>query len=254
MDLPLDDLRSIVDELPYPVVFATLSGAHLYGFPSADSDFDVRAAHILPLKEVIGLFPATSTLNMEEVKRGLDIDLGSHDIQPFCRLLLSGNGNTLEQLFSPVVVRTSAEHEELKGIAAGCVTRKYAQHYLGFASGQWRRFLDEHGLKQLLYAYRVLLTGTHLMRTGEVDANLPRLAVEYALPHLSELIEMKIQGTELVRVPEVELDRHDREYERLASELEKARDESSLVDEPPKPYELNDLVVRVRMRELASVS
>ena len=34
---------------PYPLLFATISGAHLYGFPSPDSDFDLRGVHLLPL-------------------------------------------------------------------------------------------------------------------------------------------------------------------------------------------------------------
>ena len=34
--------------LPYPLLFATVSGAHLYGFASVDSDLDLRAAHLLP--------------------------------------------------------------------------------------------------------------------------------------------------------------------------------------------------------------
>ncbi|GAA2632438.1 GNAT family N-acetyltransferase [Paractinoplanes durhamensis] len=41
--------------LPYPLIFATVSGAHLYGFASVDSDLDVRAAHLLPAAEVLGL-------------------------------------------------------------------------------------------------------------------------------------------------------------------------------------------------------
>ena len=40
--------------LPYPLVFATVSGAHLYGFASIDSDLDVRAVHVLPAVEVVG--------------------------------------------------------------------------------------------------------------------------------------------------------------------------------------------------------
>jgi uncharacterized protein len=36
-------------------LFATISGAHLYGFPSPDSDFDLRGAHVLPLEKVVGL-------------------------------------------------------------------------------------------------------------------------------------------------------------------------------------------------------
>jgi len=36
---------------PQPLLFATISGAHLYGFPPPDSDFDLRGAHVLPLEK-----------------------------------------------------------------------------------------------------------------------------------------------------------------------------------------------------------
>lgn len=42
----------------YPLVFATVSGAHLYGFPSPDSDFDLRGVHVfdyLLLTDLFGL-------------------------------------------------------------------------------------------------------------------------------------------------------------------------------------------------------
>ena len=48
-------LLAIAAAHPQPLLFATISGAHLYGFASADSDFDLRGAHVLPLAEVIGL-------------------------------------------------------------------------------------------------------------------------------------------------------------------------------------------------------
>jgi RNA repair pathway DNA polymerase beta family len=48
-------LHRIVAAQPYPLLFATISGAHLYGFPSPDSDFDLRGAHVLPLDAVVGL-------------------------------------------------------------------------------------------------------------------------------------------------------------------------------------------------------
>ena len=37
-------LNNIVAAQPYPLIFATISGAHLYGFPSPDSDYDLRGA------------------------------------------------------------------------------------------------------------------------------------------------------------------------------------------------------------------
>ena len=43
MRLP-DWLPEIPGEQPHPLAFATVSGAHLYGFPSADSDVDLRGA------------------------------------------------------------------------------------------------------------------------------------------------------------------------------------------------------------------
>lgn len=48
--------------LPYPLLFATVSGAHLYGFASVDSDLDLRAAHLLPAAEVVGLRTGPATL------------------------------------------------------------------------------------------------------------------------------------------------------------------------------------------------
>ena len=48
-------LHRIIAAQPYPLLFATISGAHLYGSPSPDSDYDLRAAHVLPLEKVIGL-------------------------------------------------------------------------------------------------------------------------------------------------------------------------------------------------------
>lgn len=51
--MPFELLRQEVARHPYPLLFATVSGAHLYGFPSPDSDFDLRGVHVLPPREVI---------------------------------------------------------------------------------------------------------------------------------------------------------------------------------------------------------
>lgn len=40
------DLTPVVSRQPDPLLFATVSGAHLYGFPSRDSDVDLRGAHL----------------------------------------------------------------------------------------------------------------------------------------------------------------------------------------------------------------
>ena len=55
-------LRQLVEGQPYRSLFVTVSGAHLYGFPSPDSDVDLRGAHLLPLRVVVGLDPPEQTL------------------------------------------------------------------------------------------------------------------------------------------------------------------------------------------------
>ena len=46
-------LHRQVAEHPYQLLFVTISGAHLYGFPSPDSDYDLRGVHLLPLEEIV---------------------------------------------------------------------------------------------------------------------------------------------------------------------------------------------------------
>ncbi|HEX8200012.1 MAG TPA: nucleotidyltransferase domain-containing protein, partial [Isosphaeraceae bacterium] len=117
-----DRLRGELARHPYPLVFATISGAHLYGFPSPDSDYDLRGCHVLPVHEVVGLDTGRETVEVASEDDGFELDLVSHDARKFFGLLLKKNGYVLEQVYSPLVVLTTPEHEELKQIAQGCVT------------------------------------------------------------------------------------------------------------------------------------
>ncbi len=234
---------------PYPLLFATVSGAHLYGFPSPDSDYDLRGAHVLPAKDALGLLPKQETIEFSGLRAGVEMDLVTHDILKFFTLLLKRNGYVLEQLYSPLVVRTTQEHQELKEIAAGCVTRHHSHHYLGFAATQWDLFQkdDPPRVKPLLYVYRVILTGIHLMRTGKIEANLVVLNEEFRLPYISELVRRKIEGTEKGSLETDERDFHRAEYMRLIAKLEDAASKTDLRTEPSSRDALNDLLVRLRM-------
>src|ERR1700756_3392834 len=142
-------LHRIVAAQPYPLLFATISGAHLYGFPSPDSDFDLRGAHVLPVEKVLGLEVRDETVQDSRVIEGLEMDIVSHDVRKFFGLLLKKNGYVLEQLFSPLVVLTTTEHAELRAIAQhgpggmGLITKHHSHHYFGFAETQWKLFHKE---------------------------------------------------------------------------------------------------------------
>jgi predicted nucleotidyltransferase len=237
---------------PYPLVFATVSGAHLYGFPSPDSDFDLRGVHVLPLEEVVGLKPGCETVEKSGVEDGIELDLVTHDVRKYFGLLLKKNGYVLEQIFSPLVVHTTPEHEELKQIAATCITRHHAHHYLGFAATQWKLFQQDSPprVKPLLYVYRVLLTGICLMRTGQVEANLRRLNEAASLSFIDELIERKLSGAEKSRLAEADLGFHESQYRRLVAELESAAENSDLPESPGGTDALHELLVRLRLKQV----
>jgi predicted nucleotidyltransferase len=244
-----EKLKKIASEHPFPLVFATISGAHLYGFPSADSDYDLRGVHVLPLREVVGLEIGRETIQVEEIRDGLELDLVTHDAKKFFGLMLKKNGYVLEQLYSPLVVETSPGHEELKEIGKRCVTKFHAHHYFGFARTEWKLFEKENPprVKPLLYIFRVLLTGIYLMRTGEIEANLVKLNEVFNIPYIPDLIEKKITGKEKAILEAADLNFYRAEYERLVLKLEDAMEKSFLPENAAAKVELNDLLIRLRL-------
>lgn len=242
-------LRAKVGGHGYPLVFATVSGAHLYGFPSADSDYDLRGIHLLPLVELVGLDSAPETIESTSVERGLEVDLVTHDLKKFVSLMLRNNGYVLEQLYSPFVVSTTPVHDELKKLGSGCITKNHARHYQGFASSQWSLFRKETPprVKPLLYVLRVLLTGTWLMRTGRIEANLQVLNQEFNLSYVGDLISRKQEGCEQERLNGDEIDFFQGEFDRLSGSLEDAYIKSSLRDEPSSRDALDRLLIRTRL-------
>jgi predicted nucleotidyltransferase len=248
---PEDILRGELAKQPYPLLFATITGAHLYGFPSPDSDYDVRGCHLLPVREVVGLGNGRETVERTYIQQGIEIDLVTHDLKKFMQLLLKKDGNALEQLYSPLVLQTTPAHEELKAIGRQCITRHHSHHYFGFAETQWKLFLKEtpHRVKPLLYIYRVLLTGTYLMQTGEVQAHLLRLNDTFKLAYLPDLVARKLAGAEQGVLPEADLAFYQGEYERLRTDLEASYQATTLPEGPAPAAKdaLNDLLVRLRL-------
>lgn len=245
-------LRRIAAAQPRPLLFATMSGAHLYGFASPDSDFDLRGVHMLSCAEVVGLDTGPETVEVSDVVEGLDLDLVTHDLRKFVGLMLRPSGFVLEQLFSPLIVVGGAAHDELRELGRGCVTRHHLNHYLGFFHSQWQLFEKEPRLKGLLYGFRVLLTGIHLMRTGEVEADLGRLLSEADIPFLPELIERKRAGAEKQALLETDLDRYRRAVAGLEETLRSAAERTSLPDRPSTRPALNDFLIRRRLATLAT--
>jgi predicted nucleotidyltransferase len=233
--LDLLALRQLIESQEYNPLFVTISGAHLYGFPSPDSDVDLRGAHLVPLRDVVGLDQPDQTLERKLDLAGIEVELVSHDLGKYLRLLVKDNGYVLEQIFSPLVVTGQGFLDELRPLARRCITQHHYHHYRGFFGTQ-RKLLGKQEprvVKTLLYAYRVALTGIHLLRTGEVEANLPALAAVYERPFLAELIAQKREeeGT----APGLDWDFHDCQLRELEELLDAAFADSPLPEKRDRP-------------------
>lgn len=235
---------------PHPLLFVTVSGAHLYGFESPDSDWDLRGCHIAPARDLLSLSPGPETHEVMDLAAVPEVDLVTHDARKFFLMMLKNNGYVLEQIFSPLVVHAAPEFEELKAIARGCICKHHRHHFFHFGVDQWKLIGGSGSptVKGLLYTYRPLLAGIHLMRTGEVESNLRTLNAAARIPEIDDLIARKLTGAEKMTLGPTELDHHRPLFERLCRELDHARECSSLPDEPRGREALNDLLLRLRLR------
>lgn len=102
--------------------------------------------------------------------------------------------------------------------------------------------------KALLDVYRVLLTGIHLMRTGELEAHLRRLNETARLSAVEDRIARKAQNVERAALNDADLPFHLGEYDRLTSELQREGEASQLPDAASGRHALNDLLIRIRGR------
>ena len=244
--LKIETWRTFVDSLDFKPKFVTVSGAHLYGFPSPDSDVDLRGCHQLPLAEIVGLSLPTETIDRSTLLEGIEVDIVSHDIGKYFQLLVKNNGYVLEQIFSPLVVEGQEFLDELRPIAKRCITRHHYHHYRGFLGSQ-KKILGNQEVKKaksLLYAYRVALTGIHLMRTGIVEASILVLNEEYQRPYIEDLIAMKKE--EKIGLEKLDWDFHSQELNRLESELEERFTASKLPEDRDREA-VNEFLVRLRL-------
>ena len=79
LDVDLAAMRRLVEGLDYRPLFVTVSGAHLYGFPSADSDVDLRGCHLLPLRDIVGIDVPPLTQEHKTVDGGTEAVLRADD-------------------------------------------------------------------------------------------------------------------------------------------------------------------------------
>ena len=236
---------------PQGVICVGVTGAHYYGFPSPDSDLDLKGIHAADTRAMVSLRPPPDAIDFLGDFEGLEIDYTSHELAAAIRLLLKGNGNILERILSPFQLLEDDTSTELQALARGAVTQRFFHHYRGFFGRMcqdWRA-AQPKTVKGILYAYRSALTGIHLLRTGECVGDVTLLAPRYGFPQVPELVARKARGREHGELAAVT--GFDGDLERLETLLESARSESALPLEAPNVDALDDFLVRVRRLRFA---
>src|SRR5688500_9825730 len=153
-------LRSVEEADGARILYAVESGSRAWGFPSADSDYDVRFVYVRPRDWYL-------SVNLESRRDVIErpivdhIDLSGWDIRKALRLFAKSNPPFLEWLSSPIVYRDELSFADA---VRALLPRYYSPvsslyHFLRMAQGNYREFLQgpEVIVKKYFYVLRPLL-------------------------------------------------------------------------------------------------
>jgi predicted nucleotidyltransferase len=243
--------RRFVDAAKPPgrTLLCAVTGSHHYGFPSPDSDLDLKGIHLSPVESFLGLDDPVETQDRLEIFEGVECDYTSHEAKKALKLLLSGNGNMLERIMSPFQLYETDDLKELRQLARKAMSKRFSNHYRGYFKGMCAEHErnEKPQAKTLLYSHRVALTGVHLMRTGELVADLNITGPEYGFGDVLELIAFKCERGEKSSLPANQDQVFKRRWPELERLLEEAVAMSHLPDEPPNREDVSEWLKAKRL-------
>jgi predicted nucleotidyltransferase len=223
------------------ILYACESGSRAWGFPSADSDYDVRFLYVKPTEWYLSV---DLEKKRDVIERPLDdmLDLGGWDLRKALRLFHGSNPPLLEWLGSPIVYREcTSSAARMRALASEYYSpRACAYHYLHMARGNFRDYLkgEEVWVKKYLYVLRPLVAIRWLERGLGVVPTEFQVAVEAVVggsavkAAIADLVERKRVGAELDRGPRIEAVSRfiEQEMARLDGDLGVSRCPSSSVE------------------------
>ena len=192
------------------VLMAVESGSRAWGFPSRDSDFDVRFIYIHPRDWYLSLETRRDVIESPPGPSGEDmLDVVGWDIRKTLRLFAKANPPLLEWLASPIVYRDEKgfRSELTRLLPVYYEPRACRHHYLHMARNNYREYLQGPTvwIKKYLYVLRPLLAIRWIEQKGEpVPMEISRLLDtirnrEDLTRAIGDLIERKRDGDELDR-------------------------------------------------------
>lgn len=141
------------------ILLACESGSRAWGFPSPDSDYDVRFIYVHPKEWYLSISegPDFIDLPVNEV-----LDINGWDLRKALRLLVKSNAVLFEWMQSPILYKTDAMfHSGFRELARDCFSPiAVMHHYLSMAKNKYNECLSEEDvkLKRYLYCLRATLS------------------------------------------------------------------------------------------------
>lgn len=158
LSLIRSELERIESEEGVRILYACESGSRAWGFPSRDSDYDVRFIYIRPVSEYLSLFEKRDVI--ERPISGM-LDINGWDLKKALRLFRKSNPPLLEWLQSPIKYQEKySAAEQIRRIAPEAFSpRSCLHHYLHMAQGNYRDYLqgEQVKIKKYFYVLRPML-------------------------------------------------------------------------------------------------
>lgn len=199
-------LEQIEREHGVRILFAVESGSRAWGFPSPDSDYDVRFVYVHPRDWYLTLAPGRDVI---ELPISAELDIGGWDLRKALNLLLKPNPVLLEWLSSPIRYRWDARACSDLAALARRITHNTACrfHYLSLGEGQWQKHVGdarEVNFKKYFYILRPALALRWLrLHPGRLPPmNLQDLVAELDLDQttisrIADLLAAKARAKEI---------------------------------------------------------
>ena len=201
-ELIKDKLDEIEKREKVKIIHAVESGSRAWGFPSPDSDYDVRFIYVRPLEDYLKLQPERDVIEWQ-----LDetLDINGWDLQKALRLLYKSNPTLFEWANSPIVYKTTPYfHEVKKEIYSYFSCKSGLYHYLNTAHSNYREYLkgDRVRIKKYFYVVRPILACKWILDKETpppmLFSDLVREELEDRMkPVIEELLNVKMKSPEI---------------------------------------------------------
>ncbi|AKG33256.1 nucleotidyltransferase domain-containing protein [Paenibacillus durus] len=225
-------LERIEREEHVRILYACESGSRAWGFPSKDSDYDVRFIYVRPVEWYLSIFD-----KRDVIERPISdmLDINGWDLRKALNLFRKSNPPLLEWLQSPIVYRENRLiTEQIRRISPLTFSpRSCIHHYLHMARGNYRDYLqgDQVKIKKYFYVLRPILACEWIEKYVTMPPIEFDQLVDGLLPGGSELkavildlLDRKKAGDEMDFEPRINpindyLEEKIAYYERTASEM-----------------------------------